>query len=330
MIAQLDCLEEALLETSVCDPSHLRAEYYGAVDHHDGFAPSLPQESSFRHRSWAAPRRRIFEAMLRTGQACRRVQHFAECGSQLWLLRDGQGLALACNCCHDRLCQPCQRARQADLVEGIMLRMADETRGCRFVTLTLKHSEQPLDFQLNRLISGFKLLRQHADVRAAMSGGVWFIEVKLDKQKRLWHPHLHVIVAGSFIPKRTLSSAWYAVTGDSYIVDIRAIDDPARRAAYVTKYSTKPLAHEVTLVPARLDEFIAAIKGRRLYQCFGTWSKKYARDDLPARRLPRIGHLSVLHRDACEGDIQSIIIILQAHARWPRLKRDYPLPEPPS
>jgi hypothetical protein len=304
----------------------ITAEYFGSVEHHDGFAPSLPREGQFRHQGWAAPRRRIYAALLRAGVSCRRTQHFAECGSSLWLLRDGQTLELACNRCHDRLCLPCQQQRQSAVVEGIMLRMLDGDAVCRFITLTLRHSDALLRVQLERLVSCFKSLRQHPDVRSRLDGGAWFIEVKLSKDKARWHPHLHVIAAGSFIDAKTLSKAWYQCTGDSYITDIRAIGDVRRRAAYVTKYATKPLHNEVTLNPQKLDEFVTAIHGRRLYQCFGSWSKAVVREKPQRRDLERAGRVDSLWRDACAGDVQALVLMHQAHARWPALKRAFPLP----
>lgn len=264
--------------------------------------------------------------MLRTGVSCRRSQHFAECGSALWLLQDGSELGLACNHCHDRLCLPCQRARQADVVEGIILRMLDSSADCRFLTLTLKHSDAPLDVQLERLISSFKALRKHAQIAQTLSGGAWFIEVKLSKDKARWHPHLHVICTGGFIDQKTLSRCWYQVTGDSYIVDIRAIGSVRERAAYVAKYATKPLHNEVTLQPGKLDEFITAIKGRRLYQCFGDWSRAVKRTKIPRKDSTRVGRVSSIWEDACSGDVQSLVYIHQAHARWPALRKAFPLP----
>lgn len=265
--------------------------------------------------------------MLRVGIPARRVQHFADCGSALWLLQDGQTLELACNRCHDRLCLPCQRDRQAAVVEGIMLKMLDGRGECRFVTLTLKHGDAALAVQLERLVSCFKALRKHPDVASRLQGGAWFIEVKLSKDRHRWHPHLHVIAEGSFIDARTLSRAWYQVTGDSYITDIRAIGDVRRRASYVTKYATKPLHPEVTLVPAKLDEFVEAIKGRRLYQCFGTWAKAVHREKPQKRNLTSAGRVDSLWRDACEGDVQSMVLLHQAFTRWPRLRTAFPLPD---
>lgn len=264
--------------------------------------------------------------MLRTNVPTRRVQHFADCGSALWLTKDGTVLGLSCNKCHDRLCLPCQKERQSAVIEGIMLRMIDAPATCRFITLTLKHSDAALTVQLERLISCFKALRKHKAALPALAGGAWFIEVKLSKDKARWHPHLHIIAEGQFIHSRDLSKAWYEVTGDSYITDIRAINDVRERAIYVTKYATKPLANEVTLIPAKLDEFVGAIKGKRLYQCFGAWSKAVDRSKTPPRKVEKLGALSSIHSDACNGDIDAIRLMHQAHARWPALRRSHPLP----
>ncbi len=314
------------LETSGCEPWWIRPVYFGSHDHHDGFAPSESAEAHFRHSSWAAPRRRIYAALLRTSASCRRVQHFAECGSSLWLNVDGTVLSLSCNHCHDRLCLPCQNSRQAGVIEGIVLKMLNSNSDCRFVTLTLKHSDAPLSVQMTRLIACFRSLRKHPNIGTKMSGGAWFVEVKLDKQKTRWHPHLHVIVEGEFIDAKLLSECWLHVTGDSYITDIRAIGNAKTRASYVAKYATKPLHNEVTLVPQKLDEFVVAIKGKRLYQCFGTWSKAVVRDTHHVSSSRRVDHLSCLHRDALAGDIQALVWLHQAHARWPRLRKSFPLP----
>ena len=314
------------LETSVGTDCSLPVSYYGSVDHHDGFSPSLPREASFRHQGWAAPRRRIYASLMRVGESCRRVQHFGECGSSLWLMKDGQEISLSCNCCHDRLCIPCQKTRQSGLVEAIMLRMHDSTAPCRFLTLTLKHSDAPLSAQLSRLTQSFRSLRQHPEISSALSGGAWFIEVKLSKDKARWHPHLHVIVEGSYVDQKLLSRCWLHVTGDSYIVDIRAIDNARHRVMYVTKYATKPLANEVTLVPSKLDEFVLAIKGKRLYQCFGRWSRAVKKTTAPKSKRTMVGRVDSLWHDAVNGDLQALVYLHQAHARWPKLRTHFPLP----
>ena len=321
------------LETSAAPPPECEYETYGSIDHHDGFSPVQPRETVFRHSGWKAARRRVFASLKRTGASCRRIQHFSDCGSALWLDRDGTVLSLSCNHCHDRLCLPCQKSRQNDLIEGIILKMLDSVAPCRFVTLTLKHQDAPLAVQLERLVSCFKSLRSHPEIRPHMAGGVWFIEVKLSKDASRWHPHLHVIVSGEFIDAKRLSQCWLQVTGDSYITDIRSIGSIKERAAYVTKYATKPLHNEVTKDPAKLDEFVTAIKGRRLYQCFGSWSKAKQTQPPPKGKITRIGRLSSIWEDACNGDIQALVLMHQATAKWPKLSAAFPLPHsrpPPS
>lgn len=252
--------------------------------------------------------------------------NFADCGGTLWLMADGSEPALVCNKCHDRMCEVCQKERQAAVVEGVLLRCCDAVKGLRFVTLTLKHKDCPLSVQLDRLVSSFRLLRTHPKVKGAIDGGVWFIECKLDKAGALWHPHLHVIVEGGFIPQKDLAAAWHDVTGDSYIVHIEIIDNPTDRARYVSKYSTKPLHPAVSQVPAKLDEFVVAIKGRRLYQCFGTWSKAVSRVKPDKRHLTRVGHVSVLWREALAGNPDSLRWMRVIHGRYPKLRSVYPLP----
>lgn len=325
-IASLDKPAGSLETSDRPGPEHIRQPRYGAVDH-DDYAPSLPRESQFRHSGWALKRNRIYRALLATGQSCRRVANFADCGNTLWLWRDGHELAITCNRCHDRLCEPCQRERQQDVTEGILLKCHDALGRLRFLTLTLKHSDTPLGLQIDRLISSFKLLRKHPQISAALLGGVWFLEVKLDKSGARWHPHLHCVVEGTFIDQKTLAKAWFETTGDSYIVDIRAVDSVRDRARYVTKYSTKPLHVDVSRNHEKLCEFTSAIKGRRLYQCFGTWSKAVRRTKNKRKLLTPIGHINTVWLDALAGDRDAAFWLRIAHGRFPKLRKTHPLPD---
>jgi hypothetical protein len=265
--------------------------------------------------------------MQRTGASGRRILNFCDCGSDLWVKADGEELALTCNRCHDRMCDPCQNERRQAIIEKIMLRVLDAGDRCRFLTFTLKHVEAPLSQQIDRLYACFKLLRQHPTMGQYFRAGVWFFEGKLDKAGRLWHPHLHVIQTGpTRVPQADLAIAWKQITGDSFIVHVAAITDPRQQTAYVTKYTTKPLDPSVVRVPAKLDEFVVAIAGRRLFQCFGEWSKAHAADPIPARKLKQVGALCTIHAEALRGDVPSLVIMHQLHSRWPRLRRSHPLP----
>lgn len=335
--AQLDGRYSVPLETSEagCDP-YIRSPRWGPADG-DDVAPCLPGESQVRHGQWAARRNRIYRSLLRVGASCRRVQNYTNCGGTLWAVADGSELSLVCNRCHDRLCEPCQRERQGAVIEGVLLKCHDAGDSLRFVTLTLRHVRTPLSQQIDRLLACFKLLRNHPKLKGRMDGGAWFQETKLDKWGRLWHPHLHVIVAGDFISTDLLSACWREVTGDSFIVKILKIDDTADRARYVTKYSTKPLHPKVTLDTEKLDEFVKAIKGRRLYQCFGSWVGAVHRAKAPPSKRKMVGHVNSLWQAALDGDGEALGIMRRLLGRYPALRHAYdippgyvpPEPEPP-
>lgn len=212
------------------------------------------------------------------------------------------------------------------MIENVCLRCHDAKLALRFVTLTLRHQDVPLGQQIDRLLACFKLLRAPDNLGPKMLGGVWFLEVKLDAQGKLWHPHLHVIVEGDFIDRVELGKRWHGVTGDSFIVHIDQIDDVRKRASYVTKYSTKPLHAGVVKVPEKLDEFMKDLKGRRLYQCFGSWAKAQPKSPLPPRKLHYVDHVSTLHAAALRGDPEARALLHVLHGRYPALKRAFPLP----
>lgn len=308
------------LETS--EPStavHISAARYGSPEH-DPIAPILPEESSFRHSGWAADRRRVYDALIRTNQSNRRSSAFADCGSAAWGHWCEGEPTITSNHCHDRLCQPCQVARRARLVEAILVAIADAKRSVRFITFTLKHNRTPLTAQLDRLYAAFRTLRRTALWRNSQDGGALFLEVKVGDDG-MFHPHLHVLAEGGLVMQRDLAAAWHAITGDSFVVDIRAVTDPRRRATYVTKYATKPADSTVIRDPEKLDEFLVAIKGRRLYQPFGTWRALLPSDDAdePKRVLTSLGSIYTICARARDGCHASRMWWSMATAKWPHL-----------
>jgi hypothetical protein len=157
-----------------------------------------------------------------------------------------------------------------------LLAACQDKTGLRFVTLTLRHRRAPLADVLRRLRECFALLRRRKWWAERVRGGVAILEVKLSKHG-LWHPHLHIITEGKFLPQQELAAQWLAVTGDSSVVDVRAIDagpnGSHQISKYVTKYVTKPCCSGVESDPELLDEFVLAMKGQRQYDRFGTWRK---------------------------------------------------------
>lgn len=308
-------------------PEHVDCPRYGSRDHDPGVAPILYEESAFRHSGWASDRRRVFDAMRRCHEPERRLSAFADCGSSAWGHWCEGEPVVTCNHCHDRLCQPCQVARRARLVEAIMFQVAGASDRIRFLTFTLKHNDTPLADQLDRLYLAFRTLRRRPLWRTQVTGGALFLEVKVGKDGR-YHPHLHVLAEGGWLDQKALSADWHAVTGDSYIVDVRRVDDPRSRASYVSKYATKPADSSIIRVPDKLDEFILAIKGRRLYQPFGAWRALMPSDDDngPERRLVPLGSIYTICARAAAGCHASRMWWSMATAKWPHLSVFAPHP----
>lgn len=84
-----------------------------------------------------------------------------------------------------------------------------------------------------------------------------------------WHPHIHMLaLLDSYIDQKALSAEWLAITGDSFIVDIRKIKaspnagglDIASAMLEVCKYSLK--FHDMTL-PDTWEAY-NVLRGKRL------------------------------------------------------------------
>lgn len=84
--------------------------------------------------------------------------------------------------------------------------------------------------------------RGRGSVLDGVEAAVWSYEVKRGEGSQLWHPHLHMVALATEKPDAfALSAEWHAITGDSFIVDVRPIDivNPASGFAEVFKYALK-------------------------------------------------------------------------------------------
>lgn len=232
--------------------------------------PSSPAEETFRHGHWQPRRVKVFEALQRLRANANRLDRFAQCGSccRVEVSPSTGAVRTTANYCHDRLCEPCGRARGNKLADALCRFLGQ--RHVRFATFTLKHNRLPLSEQITRAYTCFSTLKRRTWWRARVVGGCAFLEVKVGVDG-LWHVHLHTLLEGQFLEQRQLSTEWYAVTGDSYIVDVRHVHHERNEVRYACKYVGKPLDASIAATPGRLDEFAAAVKGRRLCATFGTW-----------------------------------------------------------
>ena len=144
-------------------------------------------------------------------------------------------------------------------------------------------------------------------------GGVMSIEVKRGEGSGLWHPHVHMIWLCEEEPDaRQLSKEWLAITGDSYIVDVRelygesTIDGFLEVFKYALKFSDMSLK----------DNWHAyeTLKGKRMVESFGLFRGVEVPDTLTDEDLDDEPYLLMLYyfiKDAGysfvgQGDEQAI------------------------
>lgn len=138
----------------------------------------------------------------------------------------------------------------------------------RFLTLTIVSSDRPLREQLQDLRDSFARLRRHRLWRGRVVGGIYCVEVTWSVERRQWHPHLHAIIDGSYVPKSSLVDAWREASNGSYILDIAFVHSASRIASYVAKYVSK--SDDASGVPDyMLGEWSLAVHGLRLVHAFG-------------------------------------------------------------
>lgn len=254
---------------TIADGLHLKSERLPREDY--AVPPLLQGEALFRHSGWKLQRQQTWDAMQRVNPMSMACYRFANCGSGAWIQRsaDGGQCRCVCNCCHHRLCVPCQRAVGHVVRENLQKHL--KGKHTRFVTLTLRHNRTPLSDQISRLFSCWSTLRRRKTVSPLFAGGFAVLEVKVSDRDGLWHVHLHIITEGAWVDQRELAAAWHAVTGDSSIVDVRQVQDDGKAAGYICKYVSKPLDASLYANPRMLDEYIQAVSGRKTMATFGSW-----------------------------------------------------------
>ena len=204
--------------------------------------------------------------------------------------------------CRQRICIRCTAARSFDL-RASLEPITKELNSPRFLTLSLKSSDDPLKHQLQRLTKSFAKLRATKLWKAHVDGGLYTIEVTHNKKTNQWHPHLHAIIDGVFLPQKQVVSAWLKATGDSTIVDIRPCRDRRDALYYITKYVSK--TNDVAQFPDhKIPEWTLAIRGLRFVSTFGTLRGKKLIDDeeKPERERTEVGYIAPLGLAANHGD----------------------------
>lgn len=288
-------------ETALVHPLETNPQF----EHDLTIAPRLnvpPLNDAFRHRGWLANRLKVQDALIVTGQSSNRIERFAECGGNVWLLAntaDPSEFRLQGNRCHDRFCVPCAN-ENARKIKRVVLEWI-KGKKLRFVTLTLKHHAEPLGELMDKLYDAFKRLRKTKAWTSRVAGGVAFFETTWGEKNR-WHPHLHVLVEGTYFPQIVLVNEWTRITGDSHVVDVRAVKDLQKTAEYVAKYTAKGWNQSVLAREDVLAEAVETLVGRRTATTFGTWRGFAMHDRDSNERWEPVMSFAELQRQANLGD----------------------------
>lgn len=236
-------------------------------------APSPPPTADDIHATHATYRRRVSDSLARLHPNSPRLHRYTDCARHWWIFQkntDPTSYRFVRAFCHDRFCPTCAAKRSALIRHNLAAVITNQPH--RFLTLTLRSTATPLRQQVDRLLLSFRKLRHLPWWNRYTKGGAAFFELTYNERTCLWHPHLHVILQGNYIPQPLLKTAWLAITTDSDIVHIRhapSTDDVIR---YVASYSTKTLPPSVTRHPTALDAVITAMRSRKTCYTFGTWN----------------------------------------------------------
>lgn len=108
-------------------------------------------------------------------------------------------------------------------------------------------------------------------------GAVRSTEIKRGRNSGLWHPHTHwLVLTEQRLDAAKLSAEWRDITGDSFIVDVTDVTDPASGLVEVLKYALKFSSMD----PADVWHADTATIGRRLLRSCGNLYGVKIPDDL--------------------------------------------------
>jgi len=257
------------LPSASLDPDEINVSSHPLGPSPDEIEARCAASSAFRHSGWQSFRELTAKALANFAPPAR-ISRFWDCGSSAWVLKSSEGATryrMASNRCRDRFCLPCHQENTRVVLCN--LRQALAGHCVRFLTLTLRSSDATLTECLDRAITSFRKLRSVPRIKQALKGGVYFFEVTRSKVTGQWHPHLHALFVGHYLPHELLKKHWLRITGDSFIVDVRGFKNSDAGIGYVAKYASKGVGCGLRPDDEGFAELAAAFHGRRLFSTFG-------------------------------------------------------------
>jgi hypothetical protein len=223
---------------------------------------------------------------------------------------------------------PCTRERGLAIASNIHAHLAGQR--ARFVTLTLRTEGLPLREALSKLQHAFRRLLRTGLWRGRVTGGAAFLEVKWNPDSARWHPHIHAIVQGRYIPHDLLRRTWLLITGDSSVVRVQVVKSHESVTRYVTTYASKTVRTSDFPTDASLREAITALHGTRLCRTFGTWRGVALTKTEPEGVWIIVDSLQAILFAALQGDDRSRAILAALRTGPARqFLLDHPAKPPP-
>jgi hypothetical protein len=247
--------------------------------------------------------RQVLELLTDDGRD-NRLTSFDGCRSFAWFVRhrDSGKIRVASSRCGLRWCPLCIRTRRYIITQSVSawLKTIEQPK---FLTLTLKHTDSPLSQQIDDLYSFFKEFKRRKFFKKRLIGGVWFFQVKKSATDGMYHPHLHILFEGRYLPHDEVSAIWSKITHGSSVVDIRAINNARKAVDYVARYASAPCDLAKLDVLSGL-EVVSALHGRRIVGTFGTGSvvKFTAQKPDDAEAWENMGTFWWIHSTANQDD----------------------------
>lgn len=252
---------------------------------------TLPEQNDLQdaiHAPHLAERDRYILALFDSSKPALQnsARRMATCADSVHLYVDSETLTVHeyLHRCNNRLCPLCARSRAIHVgaqVEDLVRAM----KVPRHLVLTVKSGDRPLIEQLHNLRSWFAKFRRTSFWKKNVYTGVYTIECTINERTGLWHPHIHCVFDGYYLPYKVVQHHWHEITGGSEIIWLEAVDNIQGMARELCKYIGKPqdAAHWTDM---QLRAYAEAIHGQRLMQTFGKSQPKSIEDKLEPQ-LPR-------------------------------------------
>jgi hypothetical protein len=185
--------------------------------------------------------------------------------------RDCGGYSVRLQCCGSMWCPICN-LKKALKMSSQFSRFASLHQDLKkvFLTLTWKNISKIKEdtFEIFRNDFTKKFLRNR-QIKKNIYGGLYAFDYTINSSTKQFNFHLHCLIfLINYINQSIISDVWQKITGDSFVVDIRKVNDIKNGIAEVLKYCQ---SNKLLLVEAgsQRDELISAVSKIRRLSKFG-------------------------------------------------------------